>query len=748
MINPGAIPKFQGDLDALEGDAATLKGVGQGVRGTGADVHSTWQGLAAFYDAPEAARLFAATEPVRSRAGDLGDDIGSVAGTLSSYAAEVRPIAARLDALRAEAADFVAGVAGDDDWREDGDKVDRHNGLLSQVDQQVLALQDAERTAANAINALFGGRQWHAGGSDANAYGPTEIPADAERPWGAPEEKDEPWWKDVWNGGVSVVKGFVVDGLWEDLKGLFGFVNVFDWDTFTGSWGGLWSLTGKWFYAPGEAAEAWKNLGKAIVAWDMWSQDPARAFGTVLFNVVTLPIGFVKVFKASKAGKLGKADDVADAAGDAGKLPDGTRLADELADAGRLDPDLPTVGDLARQLDAGTPDVDLGDLDAAAGRADEVASGAADEVAAAGDDAAGAGDEVASAADDVPPARDPEPARGGDGGARPDPENRGRVDAHEAVAERLAPEHPELASVVDKLLDDDHPLNVTDALANPDLRPRTLELLDELAEGRALPDGMTLEEFRRAHPGEGSVFEVPDRDINFDAEGNSRKQEFVDERKTLDPARAVGATPTPEQRALVAEYAGRLRNEVAPAVATEIRNLVGGLPDELREGVTVNARAKTDDGLFDKVGRMVEGGEGRPPRPDYEVGDVIDAVGARITVDNMQQLEAVLDKVLEHFGVGDGGRILELENMYAQPKAGKLEYRVIPLTIAKEVDGQVYTFELQLTTRRASIAADLNHNTLFKQLVELTEAERAAVRRAMEEAAALDQLESRGVRRP
>ncbi|HEV3399119.1 MAG TPA: hypothetical protein VG693_07495, partial [Actinomycetes bacterium] len=328
MINPGAIPKFQGDLDALEGDAATLKGVGQGVRGTGADVHSTWQGLAAFYEAPEAAQLFAATEPVRSRAGDLGDDIGSVAGTLSSYAAEVRPIAARLDALRAEASAFVAEVSGDDDWREDGDKVDRHNGLLIQVDQQVLALQDAERTAANAINALFGGRQWHAGGSDANAYGPTEIPADVERPWGAPEEKDEPWWKDVWNGGVSLVKGFVVDGLWEDLKGLFGFVNIFDWDTFSGSWGGLWTLTGKWFYAPGEAAEGWKNLGKAIVAWDTWSQDPARAFGTVLFNVVTLPIGFVKVFKASKASKAskaGKADDVADAAGDAGRLPDGAR---------------------------------------------------------------------------------------------------------------------------------------------------------------------------------------------------------------------------------------------------------------------------------------------------------------------------------------------------------------------------------------------------------------------------------------
>jgi ppGpp synthetase/RelA/SpoT-type nucleotidyltranferase len=736
MINPGAIPRFQGDLDALEGDAATLKGVGQGVRGTGADVHSTWQGLAAFYEAPEAARLFAATGPVRSRAGDLGDDIGSVAGTLSGYAAEVRPIAARLDALRAEAASFVAEVAGDDDWREDGDKVDRHNGLLTQVDQQVLALQDAERTAANAINALFGGRQWHAGGSDANAYGPTEIPADAERPWGAPEEKDEPWWKDVWNGGVSLVKGFVVDGLWEDLKGLFGFVNVFDWDTFTGSWGGLWSLTGKWLYAPGEAAEAWKSLGKAIVAWDMWSQDPARAFGTVLFNVVTLPIGFVKVFKASKAGKLGKADDVAGAAGDAGKLPDGTRLADQLADAGKLDPDLPTVGDLARQLDAGTPDLDLGDLDAAAGRADDI-PGAADEVP-------GAADEAPARADDLP-ARDPEPARGGGG---PDPENRGIADAHGAVAERLAPEHPELASVVDKLLDDEHALNVTRALADPDLRPRTLELLEELAAGRALPDGATLEDFLRAHPGEGPLFDPPDHHVNFDADGNSRKQEFVDTTKELDPARAVGAVPTPEQRALVSEYGELLRLEVRPAVAREVEELTRSLPDHLQEGVTSSVRAKSGADIFDKIERMVQGREGLPPRPGYQSGDVIDAVGARITVDNMQQLEAVLDKVLDHFGVGDGGRILELENMYAQPKARNPEYRVIPLTIAKEVDGQLYTFELQLTTRRASIAADLNHNTLYKPYVEVTEAERAAVQRAMEEAAALDQLESRGVRRP
>ena len=40
MINPGAIPRFQGDVDALEADAGTLKGVGQDVRATGNAVSS------------------------------------------------------------------------------------------------------------------------------------------------------------------------------------------------------------------------------------------------------------------------------------------------------------------------------------------------------------------------------------------------------------------------------------------------------------------------------------------------------------------------------------------------------------------------------------------------------------------------------------------------------------------------------------------------------------------------------------
>jgi hypothetical protein len=79
--------------------------------------------------------------------------------------------------------------------------------------------------------------------------------------------------------------------------------------------------------------------------------------------------------------------------------------------------------------------------------------------------------------------------------------------------------------------------------------------------------------------------------------------------------------------------------------------------------------------------RMAVGSDSRPGRANYRAGDVIDAVGARITTSDMHDLAQVLEAVKGHFGVGDGGRILEIENMYASPKSKNPAYRVIPLVI-------------------------------------------------------------------
>ena len=47
-------------------------------------------------------------------------------------------------------------------------------------------------------------------------------------------------------------------------------------------------------------------------------------------------------------------------------------------------------------------------------------------------------------------------------------------------------EHPEAASVVKKLTEDDNPLNMTDALTRPATRQATLDTIKELADGRVL----------------------------------------------------------------------------------------------------------------------------------------------------------------------------------------------------------------------------------------------------------------------
>jgi len=314
--------------------------------------------------------------------------------------------------------------------------------------------------------------------------------------------------------------------------------------------------------------------------------------------------------------------------------------------------------------------------------------------------------------------------------------------AVKAVTDRFGTTRPELAELLVGLIRDEaHRLNMVEALKDPATRELTLSLLEQMAGSRLLT-GTDLAAWRNANPGRGPLYEPVPADANVTADGRSRKDALMGEAKRADPARAVGAEPTAAERGLVADYAGRLLRRVEPAVRREIRALVEALG---AEGVTAgwSARAKNGEGLLDKVRRMVKGRPGAPGNPGAQVGDIVDGVGARITVESTADLARVLARVVAHFGTGDGGRIVEIENMYAKPKRKAPAYRVITLTIRVDRGGLPYTFELQLTTRRASIAADLEHNTLYKPyLADITEAAKQLVREAMAEAAALDEGES------
>jgi len=318
-------------------------------------------------------------------------------------------------------------------------------------------------------------------------------------------------------------------------------------------------------------------------------------------------------------------------------------------------------------------------------------------------------------------------------GDREQPTHRGSVESQ--IDSALA-DHPRVADVVGQLVADSaHPLDLTRALADPNRRAVALRIVSELSEGRLLQD-RELAEYLRDNPGRGPLFEPIPKEVNEGADGRSRLSKDVELSKEIDPARAAGPDPDAAQRNSMVDYAQRLAEGVEPAVRAELEHLIVGL-----DGANTNVRTKDARGILDKVQRMVRGHEGRAPRPYYEAGDVIDAVGARITVENTQQLGRLLERVQRYYGTGEGGRILEIENMYAAPKSGSPEYRVIPVVIRIEVAGIPYTYELQLTTRRASVAADLYHNTIYKQYAELTSEQREKIQRMFAEAAALDQQE-------
>ncbi|WP_406292690.1 hypothetical protein [Streptomyces sp. NBC_00624] len=368
MIKPEAIPQFTGDLGQLEKDYGSLKTDAGHIRGTGSDVHTQFQGLSAYYQAPEAEKLFASTKPVQDRADTFADDLEKVSTALSDYATEVRPLVTKLAQLKADATTFVNKVKDDDDWEYDEDKIDEHNQLRDDVTTTVAAFWAAERTCHNKITALFGGTQMVAGdGSDRkDQYGfNADDLKNAKLPWGDPmEEKHHVWEVGHWVKSF-VWDGLIVDGIWGTIKGLGTLVGFGGWDAMGQAWKGLAQLAtglaitsipgaGALFWTlPDDKLPSWlrdsrtamKETGKALVAWDEWGKNPGRAAGAVTFNVLTTVFTGGAGAGVSGAGKAGAVAKVLSVAGKAGKVIDPMTYIAKGAGAG-----LSKIGDITKGL--------------------------------------------------------------------------------------------------------------------------------------------------------------------------------------------------------------------------------------------------------------------------------------------------------------------------------------------------------------------------------------------------------------
>ncbi|MFE9556302.1 hypothetical protein ACFYOD_22825 [Streptomyces sp. NPDC006703] len=311
VIEPGGIPMFTGNLEQLGKDAAALTKQAGEFRTGGSDVHQEFQGLSACYHAPEADQLFATTLAVKTKADDFADGLEKAAAALTAYESDVRPLVEKLKNLRAEAFTFTDSIADDDHWRRDQKKVDHNERLMNDVAAAVAAFTAAERTCHDKITALVGGSKLTVddGSHKDGMYGYSEdaLKHAEETPWGGHAEREYTGLAWAWHQVKSFVwDGFIVDGIWGTVKGLGTLVGVDGWDKAGQAWTGLAKLAtglvitstplaGVFWTVPDKNMPSWlrdsrtamKETGKALVAWDEWGKNPARAAGSVTFNVLT-----------------------------------------------------------------------------------------------------------------------------------------------------------------------------------------------------------------------------------------------------------------------------------------------------------------------------------------------------------------------------------------------------------------------------------------------------------------------------
>ncbi|MFJ3959789.1 hypothetical protein [Streptomyces sp. NPDC090036] len=309
-VDPAEIPVFTGDLAVLDEKVKLISSGGATVSTKASDVHTSFGGLQAFYQAPEADQLFATTKPVQDLGLKLSSDMCTIAGALGTYSRDAAPIIKKLENLKAEAEAFREKTDKEDKWAEDGGLIDENLERRNKIAEVWAQFQDVETAAHAKIVALVDGtplkKDDGSHGAGMYGYDAEILKASKSLPWGDAVEESIPGWQ-VWEHVWEFGKGFFVDGVWGTLKGLGGLVGLQGWDTFKQSWTGLAKLStglgiamipgaGAVFMAlPDDKLPSWlrdsrtamKETGKALLAWDQWGSNPGRAAGAATFNVIT-----------------------------------------------------------------------------------------------------------------------------------------------------------------------------------------------------------------------------------------------------------------------------------------------------------------------------------------------------------------------------------------------------------------------------------------------------------------------------
>ncbi|MFF2958477.1 hypothetical protein ACFVT1_06060 [Streptomyces sp. NPDC057963] len=343
-VDAANVPVFTGQLSVLDEKVKALSADGGALANAGSSVHTTFGGMSAYYQAPEAEQLFAVTKPVVDITLSFSGDMCTIAGALGTYSQEIRPLVKKLEELKAEAASFQSKVSHDEDWIEDGDLIDENLDRRNEIAEVWTQFQAAERHAHDKIVALVCGAPLKvndgSNGEGMYGYDAEALKQAKSLPWGDAVEESVPAWQ-VWEHVYDFGKGLIVDGVWGTIKGLGTLVGVDGWDAAGQAWTGLGKLaTGLVITATPAAAVFWmaddkdlppwirdsrtamKETGKALLAWDQWGSNPSRAAGAVTFNVLTTVFTGGAGGAAAGAGKAGLAAKAISLAGKAGRAID------------------------------------------------------------------------------------------------------------------------------------------------------------------------------------------------------------------------------------------------------------------------------------------------------------------------------------------------------------------------------------------------------------------------------------------
>jgi hypothetical protein len=239
--------------------------------------------------------------------------------------------------------------------------------------------------------------------------------------------------------------------------------------------------------------------------------------------------------------------------------------------------------------------------------------------------------------------------------------------------ERELKDSPELVEILRKFLEDvDHPMNISSYLKDPLRRDAVLEHLKTLAKEKDVSEAEFIHVVDTMHNPSRAIFQANDSEFTY--LGGRKKAEILSERILAENPElfSLGDKPTQAQSELLLQHADKLKLKILPKFTSQLKGIVA---DITQDGFPpVNARAKTADGMVDKIRRMREGNGGKAPRPDYMLKDMPDAVGGRITVRNPAQMEDIMQRIEKTFGKEN---IFEKDSFYSNPKKKNAPYRVI-----------------------------------------------------------------------